>query len=239
MNGIPQPLPATKNAAPSAASTSPIARRPAESPTDCGPERAAREPLILHRIGDRGVGLTLWERELPEALPDAVAAWGRGRPEPFDGVLEGPAFDVGPWLTDMPPDLRAWMERDLRDLATRLALAGSASRLRFFFGPVRDDRCRRFHHDYVQLRLVCTYAGPGTEWVSEAHVNREAMQREWCCVDDANRAIVAPEHVRHASVGDVLVFKGAHHRTSAGRGAVHRSPPLDGATRVVLIASVL
>lgn len=86
---------------------------------------------------------------------------------------------------------------------------------------------------------MTTYAGPGTEWAPEREVDREAMAREWCCVDDANRAIVAPERVRHANVGDVLILKGAHHRTSAGKGAVHRSPPLGDATRVVLIASVL
>lgn len=202
-------------------------------------EPTSGEPAVLSRIANRGVGLTIWERDLPDGLSAAVAAWAMGRPESFDGTLDVPKLDVSPWISGMQGPLREWMERDLRDLATRLALAGGARSLRFFFGPVRDDRCRRFHHDYVQLRLVTTYAGPGTEWAPERDVDREAMAREWCCVDDANRAIVAPERVRHADVGDVLILKGAHHRTSAGKGAVHRSPPLGDSTRIVLIASVL
>lgn len=203
------------------------------------PERSDREPRVLTHVAERGVGLTIWERDLPEGLSLMIAHWATDRPEPFDATLDVATLDVTPWLSGMEEPLRAWMARDLRDLASRLALAGNARSLRFFFGPVRDDRCRRFHHDYVQLRLVTTYAGPGTEWAPEAHVDREAMAREWCCVDDANRSIVAPERVRHASAGDVLIFKGAHHRTSAGRGAVHRSPPLGDTTRVILIASVI
>lgn len=229
-------LPSSTNAAGS--STAGLSRS-AGSAADA-PESTSREPTVLSRIANRGIGLTIWERDLPDGLSVAVAACAQGRPEPFDGTLDVPKLDVSPWIAGMQGPLREWMERDLRDLATRLALAGGGARsLRFFFGPVRDDRCRRFHHDYVQLRLVTTYAGPGTEWAAERDVDREAMSREWCCVDDANRAIVAPERVRHASLGDVLILKGAHHRTSAGKGAVHRSPPLGDSTRVVLIASVL
>lgn len=240
-----QPLSASVSDLPSSQRTETRAKTEASTKTETsstvdGPEPTSGEPAVLSRIAHRGVGLTIWERDLPDGLSVAVAAWAMGRPEPFDGTLDVPKLDVSPWISGMQGPLREWMERDLRDLATRLALAGGGARsLRFFFGPVRDDRCRRFHHDYVQLRLVTTYAGPGTEWAPERDVDREAMAREWCCVDDANRAIVAPERVRHADVGDVLILKGAHHRTSAGKGAVHRSPPLGDATRVVLIASVL
>lgn len=213
--------------------------RSIETPRNEVAEATSHEPAVLTRITSREVGLTIWERDLPDGVSSTLVEWATDRPEPFDGTLDVPKLDVSPWISGIHGPLRDWIERDLRDLATRLALAGGARSLRFFFGPVRDDRCRRFHHDYVQLRLVTTYAGPGTEWAPEQHVDREAMAREWCCVDDANRAIVAPERVRHASVGGVLIFKGAHHRTSAGKGAVHRSPPLGGSTRVVLIASVL
>lgn len=36
--------------------------------------------------------------------------------------------------------------------------------------------CPRFHVDHSCLRLVCTYRGPGTEWLDDACVDREARR---------------------------------------------------------------
>lgn len=203
------------------------------------PERASSSPSVLAELAEPGVWTALWERTLPAGLTEALEAWALGRPEPLEAPFVVLGGDLGPWLDGMAPPLRAWVERDVRDLVSRLALAGRTDRVRLLFGPIRDDRCRRFHHDYVQMRMVSTYVGPGTEWAAERDVDRAAMAREWCCVDDANRSIVAPERVRHARVGEVVGLKGTAHPTSGGRGAVHRSPPIgEGVTRVVLIATV-
>lgn len=203
------------------------------------PERTSQSPTVLAELAAPGVWTTVWQRELPAGVSDALEAWAGGRDEPVDGPFLVLGGDLGPWLESMAPPLRVWVERDVRDLVSRLALVGRTDRVRLLFGPIRDDRCRRFHHDYVQMRMVSTYVGPGTEWASERDVDREAMAREWCCVDDANRGIIAPERVRHVRIGDVIGLKGTAHATSEGRGAVHRSPPLDeDTTRVVLIATV-
>jgi hypothetical protein len=104
-------------------------------------------------------------------------------------------------------------------------------------GVVDHDMCRKLHSDHVPLRLLCTYAGPGTEWVADADAVRENLQRIDVGVAEANRSVLRrPDAVRHAEVGDVLLLKGDAWPGFAGRGAIHRSPPVEarGARRLLL-----
>jgi hypothetical protein len=94
--------------------------------------------------------------------------------------------------------------------------------------------------DYVRYRLITTYVGPGTEWVPEEAVRREALDHPTDCPCDANKEIVRdPSAIRHAVPGEVIVMKGALH--PGRRGAIHRSPAIEGTgrVRVLLIASTV
>ncbi|MBS2012894.1 MAG: DUF1826 domain-containing protein [Deltaproteobacteria bacterium] len=87
--------------------------------------------------------------------------------------------------------------------------------------------CPRFHIDRVGLRLVVTYAGPGTEWLEERDVDRAFL--------GARGHSIAPErsvdagvrrHARpcRAEPFDVVLLKGDGWPGNERRGAVHRSP---------------
>ncbi len=135
---------------------------------------------------------------------------------------------------------REWLISDATSLVDRFTSLAGASLLRLSLGAVRDDQCRRFHVDYLRLRLVTTYAGPGTEWLPEEAVDREALERVGCSPAEANRHIVRdPSARRCAGAGDVLLMKGSRYPSLHGGGAVHRSPPIDGTgqTRIVLVVS--
>ena len=119
-----------------------------------------------------------------------------------------------------------------RDVARR----ARTSTCRVSFGAVRSDQCRKFHVDYLQLRLISTYVGPGTEWVVAGDVRRDALSHPSFDPDQANRSIVRREAgVRRAQAGDVLLMKGR----LGGDGLVHRSPPIEalGLVRVVLVVT--
>lgn len=119
----------------------------------------------------------------------------------------------------LAPDLERWLEA-FRGLCESTSVTGSVV-------VTRHDDCRKYHVDWVGLRLIVTYAGPGTEWVADEGVNRAALQVPWRSVAAINRRIVPdPGRVRCAGVGDVLVLKGESYPGNAGRGAVHRSPPI-------------
>jgi Protein of unknown function (DUF1826) len=181
-----------------------------------------------------------WHRDLPSGLDEQLEAWVRRFPARFDEIVSMPNYDLSAATHGLAEPARAWLMMDVAVLLARFALVSDARRLRISLGAIRADQCRKFHVDYVRYRLVTTYLGPGTEWVPDEAVRREALHHPPDCPCDANKEIVRDSSaVRHAVPGEVIVMKGALHPDR--RGAVHRSPPIEesGRIRVVLIATTV
>jgi hypothetical protein len=202
--------------------------------------RTSPDPEVLAQIHRPEVNLVCWNRRLPSGVGERLAAWARRLPADFDEVVPAASVDLAAATGGLDEPLRGWLTTDLAALLARFASLAQASRLRVSFGAVRSDQCRKFHVDYVRYRLISTYAGPGTEWVPDDAVSREALSRKGSSPRDANQEIVpSASAVQHAAAGDVIVMKGARHECR--RGAVHRSPPVEasGKVRVVLVASTV
>jgi Protein of unknown function (DUF1826) len=205
----------------------------AASPAGSDVESLAR----LHRDE---VSLVSWHRVLPAGLGEQLLEWAERFPARFEQTVAMPGCDLTDATRGLADPARAWLTMDTSLLLARFALVAGARRLRVWFGAVRTDQCRKFHVDYLRYRLVTTYVGPGTEWVSDDDVRREALDHPPECPCDANKEIVRDlSRIRQAVPGEVLVMKGARHPN--GRGVVHRSPPIEGTgrVRVVLIASTV
>lgn len=76
--------------------------------------------------------------------------------------------------------------------------------------------CPKWHVDRVPIRLLCTYGGPGTEWLEEQNVPRNEL-----ALPDAQEAA----H-QQAAAGDVVLLKGSLWQGNEAKGAIHRSPSL-------------
>lgn len=202
--------------------------------------RADAEVEANDRLARSEVNLVSWHRELPSGLDAQLVEWAKRFPAQFDEIVCMPKYDLSAATRGLAEPARAWLTMDVAILIARLAHLSDARRLRVSFGAVRTDQCRKFHVDYVRYRLVTTYVGPGTEWVHDEAVRREALDHPPDCPCDANKEIVRDSSaIRHAVPGEVIVMKGALH--PGHRGAVHRSPPIEGTgrVRVVLIASTV
>lgn len=144
---------------------------------------------------------------------------------------------VRPLLVGVSGSLAEEWAADIAMLAGALCDLLGAPAVHASLASITTDKCRKFHTDYKTLRLVCTYRGPGTEWVEDRHVVREAMEREDPCILEANARIVPRgSTIRRAGAGDVLAMKGHLFSGSRGHGVVHRSPPIEatGEHRIVL-----
>jgi Protein of unknown function (DUF1826) len=204
------------------------------------PWRMSSDVEVLEQLHRDEVSLVSWHRALPSGLDQQLVEWTRRFSAQFDEVVSMPNYDLSAATRGLAEPAGAWLTMDVAILLARLAHLANARRLRISFGAARTDQCRKFHVDYVRYRLVTTYVGPGTEWVPDDAVRREALDHPPDCPCDANKEIVREESaVRHAVPGEVLVMKGARHPNR--RGAVHRSPPIEGTgrVRVVLIASTV
>lgn len=91
--------------------------------------------------------------------------------------------------------------------------------------------CPRFHKDNVAVRLVTTYAGPATEWLSSAQVSSATNNST---VSD--RSIhFDPVDKQSTTAGTIALLKGERWEGNEGRGIVHRSPEVQAPQRRLLL----
>jgi hypothetical protein len=91
---------------------------------------------------------------------------------------------------------------------------------------VEDDACALFHTDSVRFRLLCTYRGPGTQWLVADELRYAELGMRDRSLEEANHAIIRnPAEIRQLEEGEVALFKG---RAWPGEesGWIHRSAPL-------------
>ncbi len=161
---------------------------------------------------------TDWRTVLAESVPVLVLA----RTAPVDPAAARSAVEGSSRLAGTPDELKAALRylpsalaADIDDLVRRFSALTRRPAVRLRLEAVEGDACRRFHADYTDLRLVTTYAGPGTDI-------RETPAED------------AP--VRRIGTGDIALSKG---KLFPGEPPVllHRSPPIEGTgeRRVVLV----
>ncbi len=129
---------------------------------------------------------------------------------------------------------------DVRMLAEAFAELVGASRLGVRLLRLDAPMCPRFHTDYVGVRLLTTYCGPGTEWLDEADVDRSRLGHRSGGLSDDRSGLLRPGAVvRQLPEAAVGLLKGEAWPGNEGSGVVHRSPAVGGDRRILLSLDVL
>jgi hypothetical protein len=172
----------------------------------------------LARIRDPGVTLALWQRPPRRAV--RIEAARLLAHAPFSVSAEARAGCVASVLAASLPAATPALVADLGALAAAFAAVAGVTRVHARLEALTDEGCPLFHADHVGLRLLCTYAGRGTEWVPGHAVNRAGLGS-----GDNRRIVARRADVRRLSSFWVGLFKGEAFPGNAGRGIVHRSSP--------------
>lgn len=186
---------------------------------------------VLARIADPDVDLAIWHRPAP-ALVDGWIAQAPPVQLPQGRILvrRSALDDALAALfaaSAIPASLATRrLADDIAMLARAFAVLACTNEVDVRLETVTDDSCWKFHRDYVTVRLLATYLGPGTQWVPAA--NADAALHQQC-----NFAGPIGQLPRFA----VGLFRGS--RNAPGSGMVHRSPPIagSGTTRLLLALS--
>ncbi|WP_294299740.1 DUF1826 domain-containing protein [uncultured Sphingomonas sp.] len=136
----------------------------------------------------------------------------------------GPHILEALFVAGYEPAVIPTIAADVAQLASCLGRIGDCASVDIRLDVIETDACRKFHADFVSVRLICTYVGAGTQWLSN-----DAAARLRAGAD------IGALPIRQLATGDVALFKG---RRWADDGAiVHRSPPIagTGARRLVLV----
>lgn len=187
---------------------------------------------MLQRITEPGVNLCLWERTPVPAADFAIRAILRAK-IPLNIDLHAPDTErLSAEITAFLP--AAALARSIHCLAEDVIfLAGHFTELtairhvRLRLNRVDDDGCALFHADSLSLRLLCLYAGPGTQWLENDNVRRDELGTRSRTLDDANRAIVIePAAIRTIPNWHAAAFKGRAWPGEEDNALIHRSAPV-------------
>ncbi|QRO00182.1 DUF1826 domain-containing protein [Archangium violaceum] len=193
------------------------------------------EAADLVAIFEKHVNLCVWERPVDEAL----AHWLREvcATHDFLEVRQAHVGDpaLGGLLTPLPESPgRSRFQQELAGLVELYADLFGAERVGLRLGTFDAPMCPRFHVDRVGVRLLCTYAGPGTEYLEERDARRARLGAP---VEGSGGTddIAWPGAVtRHLAPFAVGLLKGETWPDNEGYGTIHRSPP--GSERRLLLS---
>lgn len=195
--------------------------------------RASDSAGILHQIQSTGVNLCIWER-VPEAAwqPGITAILQHQRALSLD--LTAPSREqIAEYLArhctadaDVKNSLSE-LTRDIANLAGRFGEIAGIKHPRVRLSRVEDEGCALFHADTLSLRLLCTYAGPGTQWVENTNLRRAELGSQGRNLEEATAAIVIdPGQIRTLPCAHVAIFKGRLAEGAEDNAWVHRSYPV-------------
>lgn len=179
-----------------------------------------------------GGPMTLLLRDLPADITAALDAAPadrlpklrlRGRPGDMTAGLRPHLIAAGLG----PTELVHWLAEDAGRLAALFCTVSGASEVLLRLEAVHTNACCRFHSDAVTLRLVCTYRGPGTEWLSPRVVARTPPGTP-----------VPESAVRQMPRGAIGLMRGSRDADAETPPVLHRSPPIEGTGEIRLFLAI-
>lgn len=203
-------------------------------PTEQLHRRAAKDnnANVLPHIYDQNTNIVIWQRDLEQALTNAVNTLiSTNAIKPLElAVSPDDAFDK--LVTALKPDDNNRDETDAlcKDIALLVEmfcclfdLKRAGLRLKILDKPM----CPRFHVDKIPCRLVTTYQGVATQWLNHSDVERSKLGTgNLGKPDEESGLFKSLNNINQLNQGDVALLKGEYWDENEGAGLVHRSPPV-------------
>ncbi len=187
----------------------------------------------LARIQEHGLNAVIWERKLPPFFLAYARALSRHTLDEEHRIAVGGAparlQQILDRISPAPSSGRRALGADLAQMVSLYARLSGCSAVFVRLEAVAGDASARFHVDWLGLRLLVSYAGPGTQYLPEWAVDRDALLTN---PDGVCRDVNA---IAQVPTGAVALFKGSGYAGQTGFGAVHRSPPLSAGTERRLV----
>ncbi|MGF1557107.1 DUF1826 domain-containing protein [Paucihalobacter sp.] len=104
----------------------------------------------------------------------------------------------------------------IEDISETLNVFEAVSRANSFqllLDTISTDMCTKFHADVNHLRLLCTYAGPGTLWIPDG-------ESDSILIDECNKV-----NICQVNTGNIALLKGKLYPKA--KAILHRSPEIE------------
>ena len=188
-------------------------------------------PKVLEDIHQKQVNVSIYnrniyhlEKEINTLLKNNITFDTKGT---IDAILNE-------LISQVKLEKSTLLVQDIHNLLQYFKDITKSKCFRLFLASVNTNMCRKFHMDFNVLRMLCTYSGPGTLWLSEDNLDRNALEAY-----GSNDCIVIDENLtKQAKTGSVMILKGAKYSKRSTRGAVHRSPTIEESSEQRLLLRI-
>jgi len=215
-----------------------IAANPISSHRPVTFRRAAQgeDRAILTDIYQQDTNIAIWQRKLSATLQAAVN----------DFLASNPAFRAS--MTVTPQSVFASLDElfaaanqselkeNIAELVDIFCYLFELERVGLRLTVLERAMCPKFHVDRVPCRLITTYQGVATEWLSHQVVDRTKLGSGSNGKPDSESGLFQnPNDIQRLHSGDVALLKGELWEGNEKAGLVHRSPaPSNGERRLLL-----
>ncbi len=187
---------------------------------------------ILTQIVDPDVELSLWRRPIQHAVARELEILQASDLPDLRYATTPVSFgdDIAALMRRqrLDPQQFSHLRADLQRLMGCFWRVSAGRAMRFRLMTTDENDCKRFHLDRTNLRMICTYQGPGTEWLTEAQVDRDAQMR-----GAPNESIIRYGEPSRFKLFWVGILKGDP--ANVGTGLVHRSPAIEGSGKIRVV----
>ncbi len=186
-------------------------------------------PEILNNIHQRDVNIAIYNRDTSALSREINSLLTLDVQVKSSGDIE----TIRHSFTEViDPNTFPLITQDVTYLLSLFKDVVGAESFRLLLATINTNMCKRFHTDINDLRMLCTYSGQGTLWLTEENVDRNALDS---C--EGNDCVVLDEsNIQQAETGSVLILKGAIYPKEGTKAVVHRSPTIEesGEKRLLL-----
>ena len=183
-------------------------------------------PEVLPRIYDEPINVVVLKRELTATLSQYCDQLTAQYPNfQLRSIIK--TERATRTLTSLLPELdgKADMVEDLALLVDMYGCLFELDEVGVRLEVLDRAMCPRFHTDKLGCRLVSTYKGAGTEWLSNKGLDRSKLGAGNNGLPDHESGLYPLKtSVKQVSEGDIVLLKGDGWFGNDGQGAVHRSP---------------
>ena len=192
---------------------------------------------VLADIYQENTNIVVWKRSLTDELLEASISILSTNPDLEISLVVSPQDTVSNLQARLDSSKMAMiLIEDIHKLVNMFCDLFDLKRVGLRLTSLKHAMCPRFHVDNVPCRLITTYQGIATEWLSHGNADRSKLGVGNKGKPDSQSGIYQDEtDIQQLSQGDVALLKGEAWVGNEGKGLIHRSPQLyDQSSRLIL-----
>lgn len=178
------------------------------------------DTTVLHQIHSAGKNISIFQRDI-RFLEGELEQFSE---QPFEfrhtGSLEEIVTSLQSHFANSLNDWKALLS-DVTMLLESFQDVTASNTFRIYLATVNTNMCRRFHTDINELRLLCTYIGPGTLWLPDEAVDQKVFHSG----GTNEEMLLDTTLTQQVNTGAVAILKGALY--PAASPILHRSPTIE------------